>query len=200
MNEKKSVFGDLCHQFRGRLHLSEQTMGQKIEERGYKLGVKPGSNKQPVISQFEREIAPLNASHKKHRDPPLEYVEACAKLFELKSSEKYSLFVAALNSSERIVIDKNAIEGNAKDRIINIIGSLLLSCTKLDEIIEKDKKEILFRQSASYQDKDLVDAWNTLEKASQNFSEKIKQHPLEYNNLFKKDHKSLPSPLNGRRQ
>jgi hypothetical protein len=178
MNEKKSPFGDLCHQYRGSNHLSEQTMGQKIEELGYRLGAKPGGNKQPVVSQFEREIDPEDAKRRQHRDPPLEYVETCAKLFMLSSEQKYALFEAALQSSEKIVINKKAIEGGIKDDIIQLITSLILSFTEMDKIIEKDKKRGYLDGSQLK----LKHYWEALNKASQGFIEEIKKHALEYKN------------------
>ncbi|MDR2010725.1 MAG: hypothetical protein LBQ22_09615 [Bacteroidales bacterium] len=184
MNEKKSPFGDLCHQHRGKFHLSEQAMGQKIEELGYKLGNKPDSNKQPVVSQFEREIDPVNVDRKQHRDPPLEYVETCAELFKLSSPEKYSLFVAALDSSEKIVIDKDAIEGGIKTEIIKIVTSLLLACTELDKIIAKDednkKKNTHYIYSDDKRERELLEKWKHFINAFQSLIEEIEQHPLEY--------------------
>jgi hypothetical protein len=182
MNEKKSPFGDLCHQYRGNLHLSEQAMGQKIEELGYKLGAKPGSNKQPVISQFERVIDPEGAIRKQHRDPPLEYVEACAKLFELSSEQKYSLFVAALQSSEKIVFDGKAIEGSIKDSMIKIIASLIVSCTEADKaitIIEKNKNKLYVPQEY-YQAGKIMERLNAFKSASECFIKEINQLSLEY--------------------
>jgi hypothetical protein len=115
-------------------------MGRRIEELGYKLGARPGSNKQPVVSQFEREPDPADSDRKQHRDPPLGYIEACAKLFDLSSGQKYTLFVAALQSSEKIVIDKKAIEGELQDSIINILAALILSCTEVSKVKEEYKE------------------------------------------------------------
>jgi hypothetical protein len=183
MNEKKSPFGDLCHQYRGRLHFSEQAMGQKIEEMGYRLGDKPGSNKQPVISQFERESDLPDSGHKLHRDPPLEYVEACAGLFGLSFTEKYSLFVAALKSSKKLVIDEKVIKGAVKDSIIRVIASLILSCTEADKaitLIDEDKnqpidKYSLDKYSEIQSAKTVLEKWSNLVKSAESIIDEINQ-------------------------
>ena len=148
------------------------------------MGNKPDSNKQPVVSQFEREIDPVNVDRKQHRDPPLEYVETCAELFKLSSPEKYSLFVAALDSSKKIVIDKDAIEGGIKTEIIKIVTSLLLSCTELDKIIAKDedskKKNTHYTYPYDERERELLEKWKCFIDAFQCLIEELKQHPLEY--------------------
>jgi FtsZ-binding cell division protein ZapB len=118
--------------------MTEQDMGEKIEEMGYKLGITSGNNKQPLISQYERIIGPDSVSQKQHRDPPLDYVETCAKLFKLPPLEKYGLFVAALQSSENIVISKKSIEGFIENDIIKIIASIILSSNEIAKINEKE--------------------------------------------------------------
>jgi hypothetical protein len=179
MNEKKSPFGDLCYKYRGRDHLTQQAMGQKIEELGYSLGNLSGGNRQPVISQFEREIDPEGAEHKQHRDPPLDYVEACAKLFNLSSEQKHTLFEAALHSSEYITINTKAIEGEIKNDIIRIIISIILSCAEIDKLKKEDKGrkiETPLHPDQRY----LLTIWDLLIKASKEYFDVIKQHALEY--------------------
>jgi hypothetical protein len=175
MNDKKSPFGDLCHQYRVRDHLTQQEMGVKIEELEHRLWANQGGNKQPLISQFEREIDPEGAEHKQHRDPPLDYVEACAKLFNLSSEQKYALFEAALQSSEKIVISTKSIEGNLKDNIIQIITSLmLLPSTRIGELTKLEEEERL----GDIKDAKLLTLfryWSALKIASKNFIKEIRQ-------------------------
>jgi hypothetical protein len=184
MSLKKSAFGELCHKHRGKM--TEQEMSKTFieDDIGYKLGKKPAKSKQSLISQFEREFDPEGAIRKQHRDPPLEYVEACAKLFELPLSEKYDLFVSALQSSENIVFDKNNIEGHIKREIIEIILSLILSGRKLGNIIKKHQENK--RKSLSYTspnndtDMQFIFAWEQLLKASQDMINVVKRNDFKY--------------------
>jgi hypothetical protein len=171
MKGKKSSFGELCHRYRG-TKMTEQDMGEKIEEMGYKLGINPGKNKQPLISQYERIIGPDSVSQKQHRDPPLDYVETCAKLFELPPLEKYGLFVAALQSSENIVISKKSIEGYIENEIIKVIVSIILSSNeiaknnaKVDKLIETEGPSAQVK--LENKETELFDAWNNMIKSSE---------------------------------
>lgn len=163
MNDKKSPFGDLCHMHRVSLHLSEAEMGQKIEELGCKLGSKQGSNRQPVISQFERAIDPPGVPRKQHRDPPLNYVETCARLFELNPVQRYELFVAALDSSEKIVIDKAAID-EEKNTILCFLAALFIAS-------KKGFKTLIYDEDSN----GLYNAWQDLKNASDRFIDEIKK-------------------------
>jgi hypothetical protein len=165
MNDKKSPFGDLCHMHRVSLHLSEAEMGQKIEELGCKLGSKQGSNRQPVISQFERAIDPPGVPRKQHRDPPLNYVETCARLFELNLVQRYELFVAALDSSEKIVIDKAAIDEEMKKIMSCLLAALFVSSKKdVKTLIDDDNNNSLYNK-----------AWIGLKNAPDRFIDEIKK-------------------------
>jgi hypothetical protein len=166
MNNKKSPFGDLCHMYRVRQYPSEAEMGQKIEELGCKLGSKPGSNRQPVISQFERAISSQEAPNKQHRDPPLDYVEACAQLFKLNPAQKYDLFVAALYSSEKIVIDTAAID-EEKNTILCFLAALFIAS-------KKGFKTLIYDEDSN----GLYNAWQGLKNASDRFVDEIKKIPV----------------------
>jgi len=183
MNEKKSLFGDLCYRYRGKLHITEQEMGEKIEKLGYKLGKEKGKNKQPLISQFERKME-KGTGWKQHRDPPLEYVEVCAKLFELAPSEKYDLFIAALQSSEKLIFDRNTIDGEIEKESISIILSLILSGKKLGNIIKKYKenkqKSRLYTYPEDKNDMDYVLAWEKLLNTSQQMIDLVKKDHFDY--------------------
>jgi hypothetical protein len=98
-------------------------MGIEIEKLGYKLGKKSDSSRQSPINMLEHSIDPPDAPRKQHRDPPLEYVEVCSQLFKLSPSEKYGLFTAALNSSEKIVIDPDLFASTIKELLTDVIVS-----------------------------------------------------------------------------
>jgi hypothetical protein len=169
MNDKKSLFGDLCHMHRVRLHLSEAEMGQKIEELGYKLGSKPGSSRQPVISQFERAIDPPGATRKHHRDPPLDYVETCARLFKLNPAQRYDLFVAALKSSEKVIIDEVIINDKIKETILCLLAALLMSGKEFSSLFTYN------RYALNTADKDFLNAWEALKSASDRLIKELKE-------------------------
>jgi len=65
---KKSRFGLSCDKYRASLRLTEEEMGKEIEKQGYRLGKNPQSNKQPIISQFERISDGDETKRKQHRD------------------------------------------------------------------------------------------------------------------------------------
>jgi len=181
MNDKKSPFGDLCHQYRGKIHLSEQEMGKKIEELGYKLGKDKGKNKQPLISQFERKLEPEGPSRTQHRDPPLDYVEVCARVFKLAPPEKYDLFIAALQSSEKLVFDRNAIDdGEIEKEIISIVLSLILSGKKLGNIVKNHKenkqKSLSYTYPENDDDRKYYLAWEKLLNTSQEMIEIVRNN------------------------
>jgi hypothetical protein len=194
MNEKKSPFGMLCKSYRARLSFNETDMGEKIEELGYSLGKKSGSSRQAAINMFEHSIDPPDASRKQHRDPPLDYVEACAELFKFSTPEKYELFCAALNSSEKIIIDpalfdslektiadppisdsKN--ESNAKltikDILVAVIVSLYLGREKIPEIEKK-----FLKNPYSKENKKSYESWSTLQCAVDGFVDLVKRDAL----------------------
>jgi hypothetical protein len=185
MDEKKSLFGVLCVINRAKHHIKEKEMGQKIEDLGYKLGREKGSNKQPLISQFERKLEPDGPGRTQHRDPPLDYVEVCAKLFELSPPEKYDLFIAALQSSEKLIFDRNAIDGEIEEEIISIILSLILSGKKLGNIVKKHQenkqKSLLYVYPENTNDREYYFAWDNLSKASQRLIEVVRKNYFDYN-------------------
>ena len=184
MNQKKSIFGDLCHQYRGRLHISEREMGKKIGESEYKIGKNPRNNKQPVISQFERILDHGNTKRKQHRDPPLEYVEACSKVFGLPASEKFGLFASAFLSSEEIVFKKKAIEGFLEPEIIDIFISLILSGSKIGQIMktheENKKKSLNYVSPNNIDEMKLLSVWDRFSESAKYFVESIKNSHFEY--------------------
>jgi len=184
MNDTKSPFGDLCYQYRGKLHIKEHEMGIKIVELGYELGKKKGSDKQPLISQFERKQEPDGPGSKQHRDPPLDYVEVCARVFELAPPEKFDFFIAALQSSEKLIFDRNAINGEVEKEIISIILSLILSGKELGNIIkthnEKKQKSLRYIYPDNKNDIDYLSAWEMLVKGSQKLIDLVKTNPNNY--------------------
>jgi hypothetical protein len=154
-------------------------MGVEIEKLGYKLGKKSESSKQSPINMLEHSIDPPNTSRKQHRDPPLEYVEACSQLFELSPPEKYELLTAALNSSEKIVIDLDLFDSTIKELLIDVIVSLYLGCEKLPEIeIECDS----LKYSLKDEDKDLSKKWDAFKKAVNEIANIMKNRALELHN------------------
>jgi hypothetical protein len=108
----------------------------------------------------------------------------------LSSDQKFALFVAAIKSSEKIVIDKKAIEGDLEDSIINMLAALILSCTEVSKTQELDKK-----QAYDIERNKFLSAWNDLNQKSKIFIETLKEHPLEYKSLLFQDDDKSSSPL-----
>lgn len=184
MSLKKSLFGELCR--RHRRNMTEQEMAKKIleMENSYKLGKKPAKSKQPLVSQFEREFDLKGIQRKQHRDPPLDYVETCANLFELSPPDKYDLFVAAMQSSKKIIFDKKNIEGHIEIEIINIFLSLIFSGKELGNIVkthlEKKAKTLTYVYPDNDKDKQLLLAWEELSKAAQQMINAVRQNHHKY--------------------
>ena len=188
MDKSKSAFGVLCEMYRVRFRLSMEEMAKEIEKLSYKLGRKRESKKQPLISQFERRAGDDTISQNQHRDPPLEYVEVCSRLFELSSTDKFDFFVSALQSSEKIDFKKQAIEGYIEKEILDIIVALILSGSKLGPIVEthiKNRKNP--NKNYYYPDKPheslLVQAWDDFIKGAHRLVDEVKKNDFTYMGL-----------------
>jgi hypothetical protein len=154
-------------------------MGVEIEKLGYKLGKKSDSSRQSPINMLEHSIDPPDAPRKQHRDPPLEYAKVCSQLFKLFPPEKYELFTAALNSSEKIVIDPDLFDSAIKKLLIDVIVSLYLGREKLPEM-EKECDSLKY--SLKDEDKDLSKKWDTFKEAVNEMVNIIKNYALELHN------------------
>jgi hypothetical protein len=175
---KKSAFGALCDSYRSKRQLSIADMAEALERQGYKLG-KTGNPKsqQPLISQYERRIGETGLDRKKHLDPPLEYVEACAKLFNLDLSQKYELFVAAINSSLTIKIEQVIPKGAIRDVMTSIIASLYLG---RDLIPQAESMVRKYTEHGVEQNvRKLLHTWSAFQERSTYFIEAIKTFDLD---------------------
>jgi hypothetical protein len=185
---KKSDFGALCDSYRGKRQMSIADMAEALERQGYKLG-KTGNPKsqQPLISQYERRIGDTELDRKKHLDPPLKYVEACAKLFNLNTVEKYEFLVAALNSSSIIKIDKVIPKGKIRDEMTSILASLYLGGDMIPMEMSVESKQqdgMTVIASPNKKDEELMIAWDTFVYGANKLSEAIKTNAFK---LYKKE-------------
>jgi hypothetical protein len=186
---KKSVFGALCHSYRSKRQFSIADMAEALERQGYKLGKgrkadtasKP-TNHQPLITHYEHLIEELVTNRKYHDDPPMEYVEAVAKLFNLSPSEKHELFVAAINSSINIKLNKVIPKGAIRDVMTSILASLYLGGDMIPMEMSVESKQqdgMTIISSSNKEGDELKLAWDTFVSEANKLSEAIKTNALK---------------------
>jgi hypothetical protein len=181
---KKSDFGALCDSYRSKRQMSIADMAEALERQGYKLGKgrkadtasKP-TNHQPLITHYEHRIGDTELDRKKHLDPPLKYVEACAKLFNLNTVEKYELFAAAINSSSTIKIDQVISKGAIRNVMTSIIAALCLGRDLIPQVesIAAENAEYNIKQN----EKKLLKSWSAFQERNTYFIEAIKKFDIE---------------------
>jgi transcriptional regulator with XRE-family HTH domain len=166
MNDKKSAFGKMCEKLRVDEGMSEEEMGQKL---GYKA-----KTAQATISTFERKLDNRGTAKGKHRDPTLQYVEKCAKLFGLDSIQKFELFYAALDSCEELRIDMSAVHPHLKKLFIRLVLAIVLGKSVCPQDGSSDFAPF------GPKNVNLNDAWKELQASSNTFLELIKSYRLSY--------------------
>jgi hypothetical protein len=123
MSDKISPFGVSCKKLRtDNGNISQAEMGEKL-----------GGYTQSQVSAFERVVDAPNDKTKKHKDPPLDYVERCADFFKLKGKERFDLYVAALKSSEKITFELDMIQSLHKEDFAKLLTVLILCEYEISE-------------------------------------------------------------------